>query len=283
MEAVAIKNDIISDVIGRYNQGNIELPVLPDLAMKVFKICEENDFSLNELVRIIETDATITSKLLSISNSPRFRTPTETETLKQAINKIGVKTTRNLVFTISNRNVFKANHPELKDLLVRLWEHSFATGICARFVAKQVRYPAAENLFTYGLLHDIGKLLFVSILDEIVGKSTSLDLDTCIDAMNQLHTDFGAKLLDNWNFSSSFKQVALCHHDLSKAEVVSRELLIVHFSNRLVRELGYSLVQSNDVEMVDLESAKHLKLNKKIIIDIAQRVQDDVTDIKSIL
>lgn len=281
-DALKINSDVVGEIISRFKSGNVDLPVLPDIAIKVYNICEKENFSINELVKVIETDTTITTKLLSVSNSPRYKTVSETETLKNAINKIGVKTTRNLVFTISNRNVFKAKNGSLKTLLEQVWEHSYATGVCSRLVAEAVKHPSPENMFTYGLLHDVGKLLFISMIDDMLDEKDKVDEYSVSQTIDQMHCDFGAALLSKWKFSESFRTIALCHHDMSKASWKTRELLIVHFSNILVRDIGFSLKPAGEGSLEEVESAEALGLTKRKIISIADKVQDSVSEIMSV-
>ncbi len=277
------KGNIIKDIVRRFKSGDIDLPVLPNISFKIEKMLRNSKIVLADLAKIIEMDPTITSKLINISNSPYYRGLDKNKTLEKAIIRLGIEETKNYVFVISNRNLFNSEDPMFEEILGKLWEHSLATGGCARIMAARLGLPNPEGFFTMGLLHDIGKLLLIKILMEIARERTDIDRASIDEALDSLHAQFGATLLSSWMFPDEFQQISLYHNELSKADAITKELIVVHFSNLLVRKLGFSMKEDDGTDLTDIESAGLLNLNHETISSISNEVHDHVKEIKNMI
>lgn len=267
------------EIAHRFRNGEIVLPVLPDLATKVHQLFDAEDVDVGKLVDVIQTDPGITSKLISISNSPQYRGISEIKTLEKAISRIGIKMTENYVLVLSKRSMFKVNAPQYEALLGKLWQHSLATAEAARLVAKALGTRDADHYYTLGLLHDIGKLLLLQILAEIA-KKRAISESQCTDAMEALHGEFGAALLESWKFSAEHKQVAQFHEDPTRINNPSTALLIVALANLLARRLGYC-VTPGDVGEDLTQAAQRLQLNSGPMEEIATQVQTYMTSMQA--
>ena len=138
-----------------------------------------------------------------------------------------------------------------------------------------------------GLLHDIGKLVLLQIIGELSAKSglgDSTEMAQILQTLDTFHSQFGALLLKRWQFPACFIQIAMYHDRLKDAKDVSKDLLVVHFSNLLVKSIGYHLdadFQESSVD--DVESARLLQLDQKSVSSIKNDVQLHVADLKQML
>jgi HD-like signal output (HDOD) protein len=80
--------------------------------------------------------------------------------------------------------------------------------------------------------------------------------------MNKYHGKFGAVLFDKWGFSDKYIQTAMYHDDLSGTKQVSRELLVIHFANILVKSMGYGQDEDEIPELDQAASTRHLGFDR---------------------
>lgn len=65
--------DLIQNILTRFKEGKVELPILPNVYNSVNKEMEKDDDSFNKIVSIIETEPAISATLITISNSSFYR------------------------------------------------------------------------------------------------------------------------------------------------------------------------------------------------------------------
>lgn len=234
---------VADEVVKRIKSGECALPVLPELARKVDALFQQTDVDLGELVKLVQTDPGITSKLLSISNSPQYRGLSEIKTLDKAIARIGLKMTQNYVLVLAKRGLFKVNTPQYEAILNRIWQHSLATAACAQALAQKLALGDPDSYYTMGLLHDIGKLLLLQTFAELAQTRTDTNEQQCLDLMARFHGEFGAVLLARWNFPNEYQQVALYHDDLSKATLPGNALHVIALSNLIANQNGFNATE----------------------------------------
>jgi len=273
--------DIVQNVLNRFKEGKVELPVLPHVYNSVNKVMEKEDYSVDEIVKIIETEPAVSAALITISNASFYQGSSSNKTLDQAITRIGLKAARHYIFMIEGRFLFNTNTKSFMRIMTKLWEHSLATSICAREISRHLKMGDMDVIFSMGLLHDIGKLPLVNLLIELSEKRDDITEEIIYSVFEELHTEIGAIMLTQWHFPEEIIDVVKYHHDLAGAKRRTNELLIVHLANMLVRTIGYSFKPGDNIVPEELESAKLLHIDKLSIDTVISNVTKDIDAIKS--
>lgn len=264
-------------IVEKFKKGEVTLPVLPGVVTKVNELFENDEVVVEELAKVIESEAAIAAKLINVANSPLVRGSSKCETVEQAITRLGLKETKNYVFTASNKGMFASNNKQLKEVVEDLWEHSLATAYCSKIMARKLKNKEAEKLFMLGLLHDIGKLLLVGIIDELSKVRAGFDnKDAVHEIMGQLHADFGAALLKNWCYSEEFQNIAHYHHVPFNSKRVSPELLIVYLANLMVRKIGLGKDEEEIENVIDSEAAKKLGVTADMVNEVLSETEENM-------
>jgi len=97
------------------------------------------------------------------------------------------------------------------------------------------------------------------------------------------HGQFGSALLKRWKFSNGCTGAALHHDNLHDADPISKELLIVHFANLLVKGLGFVLADGTIAEVETAESAQFLKIDQGMIATIKEDTVKYMEEVGKIL
>lgn len=249
---------LIEAITSRFKRGEINLPSYPKINSQ-FRYLVEQGATILQITDLLKQDVGISSKLLSISNSPYYSSLTQNKTLEQAVSRLGLKTTKNYVEIISNRSLYATNNKKYKDSMKKLWEHSLSCGYASEILSGLLHMKSPDEVFTMGLLHDIGKLLLMQVAIELETSGAyeeGIDRTELIDTLNSYHGTFGGSLLKKWKFPNDYSLVARCHHTPGEVENVSKEFMVVHLANLTVKSMGYSF---NDSEVPDLGHALSLK------------------------
>ena len=78
-----------------------QLPTLPGVAIKLLKAVQNPEANLNEISRILSTDAGLTSKVLRLVNSSFYGLRSPITTVDHAIKLLGLNTVKNLALSFS--------------------------------------------------------------------------------------------------------------------------------------------------------------------------------------
>ena len=274
------EGDVISLLEERLAKGDIELPVMPGIAMRAVELSKKNDTSIAELFELVSPDAALSSKLISIANSAQYNTDGSLDSIEDAISRIGFHEVCNLIFAISNKSMFEMSKGVFAEKLELLWLHSFATAACAKFIALKIEADNPEGIFSVGLLHDIGKLVLFTILFEL-SKKRKIDKKSLYDTVSQLHVQFGKAIVEKWNMPQDFIDVVAAHHDDDNMAKHSKATKIVSFANLMVRKSGFSLVNDDDTRLADTELAKLLNMDEGDTEKVLKQTEEYVAALKS--
>lgn len=279
--------DIVKEIVSRFKQGEINLPSHPQINIK-FQELINNGADYRQISALLKRDVAIASKLIMVSNSPFYRGVETNKTLEQAIARLGISVTCQYVNVISNRALYTVNKKKYLPMIERLWHHSLA---CAQACQVLTSLPDQKmqfetDPFIMGLLHDIGKLILIQVIGELEGKgkfATEISIEEVENIAEAYHSQFGTALLKRWQFSNGYTGVAQYHDNIQEADPISREMLVVHFANILVKELGFVFKQSNINGVETCESAQFLKIEPATIASMKKNVAAYMDDVGILL
>ncbi len=209
-----------------------EFATLPPVATKVLQLLEDDNIDIRDISKVIETDASLTLKLLRVANSPLYATRNEVNTIHQAIITLGLNRLTNIVLGVSIFSKFlMSSQKQIADLMKRFWWHASCTGMVAKSLSTKIDKFYKENEFIGGLLHDIGKLAmlqFDPIKYQKVVELVQNEHITDIEAENQVftvsHDQVGAEIAKLWKLPSELTTI-ITHHTYPENATEHRELV----------------------------------------------------------
>ncbi len=209
-----------------------EFATLPPVATKVLQLLEDDNIDVRDISKVIETDASLTLKLLRVANSPLYATRTEVNTIHQAIITLGLNRLTNIVLGVSIFSKFlMSSQKQIADLMKRFWWHASCTGMVAKSLSTKIDKFYKENEFIGGLLHDIGKLAmlqFDPVKYQKVVELVQNEHITDIEAENQVftvsHDVVGAEIAKLWKLPSELTAI-ISHHTFPENAPNHKELV----------------------------------------------------------
>lgn len=149
-----------------------ELPTIPEILFQILLILDDPNSGSKELAEVVRLDAPLTARILRLANSPYYSTRGDMADIQRCIAVLGYQTVRQVAICVSIATsvVTAAAQSEGQVDYRELWRHSVATGAIAKHLAHLTGYPEPDEIFTAGLLHDLGKFVFEIYYPESYGK-----------------------------------------------------------------------------------------------------------------
>lgn len=193
-------------------------PPLPFCLNKLLAILEDNSSSVNDIAKIIEMDQALTANVLRLINSSYYGYTSRISDISRAIVLLGSNAIKSLALGLAVMNIFynTGRHDSGK---IFYWEHSIGTALAGRMIMSHIHRQLAEETFTAGLLHDVGKMVFLIALDheyvrlfeETYDKAYDLS-DTEKKLIGIDHAYLGESLARKWNFPLPLQRAIRHHH-----------------------------------------------------------------------
>lgn len=266
------------NIIENYVESDkLKLPVFNSIAMKVQKEISKQEPNIGLIEKLIIGDQALTGSVLRVSNSNFFRGFSAVSTVRQAIVRLGINEIANIVTMTTHKNNFHSKDPFIQGNMRKLWQHSVGCALSASWIAKNTSFSGIANeAFFAALLHDVGKLLILKVIDEIKqsGKlQTSISDEVLVGAMNNLHTNFGHMLMMKWNCPEKYALVAKDHHleDLKTNDYI---IIIVRFANNVCNKLGYGIDFNPSIVLAATPEAELLNLSEINIAELEIKLED---------
>jgi len=197
------------------------LPSLPHAYLQLNEELRRLEPSLRRIDELIGADMAMTAKILKLVNSAFFCLSCEISSASHAVQLLGLDTVRTLVLTA---HVFERFQSRLltADDVHQISDHSLAVSNIARKIAifEHADQHIQDESFTAGLLHDAGKLILASTLEEQYGKvlehSEKADVGLYAAECELLgcsHAQVAAYLFGLWGLPGTIVEAVAWHHN----------------------------------------------------------------------
>lgn len=140
------------------------LPSPRGVAVAIIRLLQRDEFPVNELVKLVQSDPAISGRLLKYANAAAFGRSRPVVSLHRAIVALGSFRVRDLVIGFSVLQSNRAGECKTFDYS-GFWSRSLATAIACQDLARFAQIAGEEN-FTIGLLSRVGELGFATLFPE---------------------------------------------------------------------------------------------------------------------
>ncbi|NVL90575.1 MAG: HDOD domain-containing protein, partial [Desulfobacterales bacterium] len=135
------------------------LPTLPHILLKLIKACNMEQNTIKDISRIITNDVSLSARLMRLVNSVYYGLPNRVVSINHALVLLGTNTVKNIAVSASVYQAFNRAKDSSLFRLKPFWWHSLMCATLSKLIAGKTSYPAPDEAFLSGLLHDIGKLV----------------------------------------------------------------------------------------------------------------------------
>ena len=256
------------------------LPTLPPIAAKLNKMVEDEDITANQLGNVIERDQVLTSKLLKMVNSSFYGFPQRISTVANAIVLLGINVIKTLIVTSSIFEMMQSSD-------VGLWEHSLGCATIASLIAKKKGLKNPEEVSTAALLHDLGKVVvraelpseYDALLAMVEQKGISVR-EAEEELLGVSHSEIGGWLVHQWNLPDRLVLPITWHHRPEEAPDYRDVTAILHFSDILVRAVGFGFGGDMWVPPLNQDAWKRIKLSKSEMKELLVELDEKLIELQ---
>ncbi|MGE5499486.1 MAG: HDOD domain-containing protein, partial [Syntrophothermus sp.] len=201
------------------------LPMIPKVMFEVTRFLQAPGATTSGLAKIIGKDQGLTTKILSIANSPLYGLQRKVTTLEFAIIVLGFKEISDIVTAISLANTIKVVTDKDFDQN-DFWVHSMVVGSAAKNISQNLGHlDIGSDAFVAGTLHELGIQLLHNFLHpqyiEIYNKAqnkTSTFFAAEEEVLGLTHQDVGKFLSEKWDLPAVLCDILQNHHTPSQAK-----------------------------------------------------------------
>lgn len=223
-------------LLQKLEQGDIELPLLPQVASQVIALTSDPAADAAKLSSLIHQDQALAAHVLRIANSPAYMPRSPVVSLQHAVAMLGINLLSEIAFTASLKaGAFQV--PGHEDEVKQLWRHSLASGAFAKEVAR-ARRVNVESAFLCGLLHAIGRPVVLRTAAAIAQKQNiPADKPMLLMLMNGYHSRVGSLIADKWSLPKQVAEAIQYYSDYDHAVSFRQECLLTYAADRLATHL----------------------------------------------
>jgi len=242
------------------------VPTVPQIISDVTNLIEDPKTSASILGRMISNDQGLVTKILTVANSPLHGIPRRVSTIDFAIVVLGFNQVKNIVIALSMMDALKVIG-DRKFEQKKYWLHSILTAAAAKRIADDLGYQASGEVFTAGLLHDLGIPIIYKFFNKEYKKiinSVNQEKMTFIEAeekhLGLTHQEVGRYLVDKWNLPIAIADVISYHHKPSEAKNNRELTALIHLADFMTKQLMIGNFSWDDTTTLDPNIIEILRL-----------------------
>ena len=132
----------------------------------------------------------------------------------------------------------------------------------------------------------MGKMVLIQVIEELEmqGKlGNDVNRADVLDTLKAFHGTFGEAVLKQWKFPEEFLLTARHHDSMEDVESITKELMVVHLANLIVKQMGPVSGQLAEKEPAFSVSAIMLKMDADQIAQVKEEVARRVAETKTAL
>lgn len=213
----------------RLDQENYTLPTIPAASLRLMDLLANPDCTNDAMEKTITLDPLLAGQVLKIANSCLYGSVVEINSLRAAILRIGRKAIRSVVLMNSIKATLIRNTIFLPAMQA-IWKQSLNCAFFSKLLGKRLQEPGDE-LFLVGLLHNVGKLLVLSILHEMFQQTQAvINMEMLEKVYAAHHVEIGKKLLLVWKIPATVSEII---HWQSREEELLANITLAPRSKRM--------------------------------------------------
>jgi HD-like signal output (HDOD) protein len=231
---------------------------------------------IDRIAGVLSKDQALASEVLKQANSAFYSGLRGVQTIQDAIMRLGSSQVFNYLVSGGQKQYYKSQNDTINRYYQILWKHALATATGSKWLLERMgRRNLANEAFLAGLMHDIGKLLLLKVLDSMVAEHEDIQLtDVFITKLfRSMHVEQGYSLMNQWSIPAIYSDVVRDHHreDYNPADVL---LMAIRTVNQVTRKVGMSTIVDENLDSASLPEVSALAIEEDLLPDLEAIILD---------
>ena len=250
-----------------------ELPSLSALLLEALQLLNSG-YDAHELAEKIGQDPPMTAKILRIANSPFYGRARQISSLADAIVLLGRNQIGDLLLSVCFTNIIPRRIENVDYSF--FWNHCLAVADCTRKLGL-VCDIESDMAFTAGLLHDIGRLIMITLYTEqyrALFDDSALALHYLGEQERALlgfdHAQIGGHVAKMWNFPPEIQEAIEQHEQPPSPRTPISLSALIYTANLLVYQAQQAENGNEALQQAILDALELLAVSTEQASCIAQ-------------
>jgi HD-like signal output (HDOD) protein len=205
IELDEVECDFLAEIYGLIDKNCLELPARPEVALQIQQLTRDPEVGIDELTKLIQSDATIAGALLHTTNSPIFRAAKEISSVRDAVIRIGFDNTRKLATNLALRQIFSARRQESRDAMHAVWTESAHCAVFSHLLASELGLLNPDRALLAGLIANIGAVPIIRFIDKRPDYAESVPISEMVEKLRGI---VGVLVINYWGLGPDMTSVA---------------------------------------------------------------------------
>ncbi|WP_287125680.1 HDOD domain-containing protein [Desulfobacter sp.] len=276
-----------SDIKKVLKRNDKELPGFAQVMAKMLTLCNDPDATIGDVAKLVETDPSITAKVLGIVNSVFFNLRSRISAISEAVLFLGLDEVKKICLGATFfEKMVKSGRQQQFDRTF-FWRHCLCVASLSQALAAEIGYPNPEDAYTAGLLHDFGKIALdrfgrvnYAVFCKNAFNCTGPSVEAERDVMGIGHDDLGAYYGHRWGFPQKLSLAIQYHHrrfnhlDLCKEDM--QFICIVCLADFLAWTQGMGSVDAISPLSLQPEVEQNIQLDRINFEAVIQKMDEEI-------
>jgi len=205
VEMNEVEGNLFNEIMHAFNMGNLKLPSLPEIAVKVKTAMAGTNTSAEDIARIVSADPAMVTRLINVANGPLNRGVDPVCSIQAAIVRLGMQSSKELVTSFAVKQLFSSKNKMLHRRMRELYDQSVDVAAISFSLSKQAGILSPDHMLLAGLLHEIGVIPILSYIEDtglIISCEDELD-----NIIKRLRGAVGSMVIRHWGLSNDLLAV----------------------------------------------------------------------------
>ena len=278
-ETIEVQSDsylIDPDELKKRIAGAGDLIMLPTVAVEAMELANDPDCSIPAFVQVIETDTSLVTDILSLSNSSVYGAKAQINSVHHAVVCIGTTQCQNLIVSSCVKALSRNLPPSVEWSRDVLWQHNLQTATIARHVNKALKLGFEGEEFSGAMIHDVGRIIIAAAAPDVfeaVDRLSFSENASILEHEQSLigtdHCEVGAIFAETSGLPEALADVIRFHHHPEDATSNSDLVHLIAVADDMANHLmfageaaGYDATINSNLEVLLGASANPVDAEK---------------------
>jgi len=250
--------------------GELELPFLPDIAIRIRALMNDPDCSMQKLGKALSTEPGLAARLIRTANSAvHSRAGNQISEITAAVSRLGFEVVRNASWTYALAQMQRQAELEpVSDQLAQLWKNSTDIAALAFVVARETNTGQPDEALMAGMTHNVGTVYILS--RSVTWDDADVPGDVLAGVVAEWSGSIGRAIAEHWELSGSIIEAIASYDDLDRIGVGNADLCDV-------LSVATRLHGGNDPAIAEMHAAQRLDLTFEICNRLVDEAEEERT------